>query len=598
MVEGKLYDRGYYMEKIEFKNSIRFKLILITLFLVIIPITTVAIIYSQTVRNIIRKKYSQSAIQLVYETGKKFDYILNDIEEFSNVVMANKDFLDSLNHPKYINDVEFESLLRNFLTAREDIDGINVMADNLYYSVGVTKVTERENFPIPKALAESQGELIWTKTQQEKIKILSGEFDKYYLSLSRKIIDYNTLEELGYLTIDIDESILEQYYKSLVTEDGGEVFICDGYGQIISHTNKSKIGLGISNKYFMSDILLSESKYGSIPFKQKNVDKVAIYTTIDTNGWKIIKIIPSQYLYKELNQIQSYLFIAGIIYVVIIILFISVFSLKYTEPIIRMTKVIKKAEGGNLDVRTNVNTKDEIGQLGSSFNNMIQEMQVLMSQLVEEEKLKKTVELEALHSQINPHFMYNTLNTIKWMAKIQGAKTVSTALTALIKLLRISTNLGREMILFKEEIEYLKNYVLIQKLRFNESFDIQYHIAQDCENCNIPKLMLQPIVENAIIYGMKEDSLDTVHITIEAYKIEGKLRVEIHDDGPGIPPEQLKNIFKSPEDKDKFSKVGLNNIHHRIKLYYGNEYGITIQTKVHEGTNVILEIPFVEEGPL
>lgn len=586
------------MEKIEFKNSIRFKLILITLFLVIIPITTVAIIYSQTVRNIIRKKYSQSAIQLVYETGKKFDYILNDIEEFSNVVMANKDFLDSLNHPKYINDVEFESLLRNFLTAREDIDGINVMADNLYYSVGVTKVTERENFPIHKALVESQGELIWTKTQQEKIKILSGEFDKYYLSLSRKIIDYNTLEELGYLTIDIDESILEQYYKSLVTEDGGEVFICDGYGQIISHTDKSKIGLGISNKYFMNDILLSKNKYGSIPFKEKNVDKVAIYTTIDTNAWKIIKIIPSQYLYKELNQIQSYLFIAGIIYVVIIILFISVFSLKYTEPIIRMTKVIKKAEGGNLDVRTNVNTKDEIGQLGSSFNNMIQEMQVLMNQLVEEEKLKKTVELEALHSQINPHFMYNTLNTIKWMAKIQGAKTVSTALTALIKLLRISTNLGREMILFKEEIEYLKNYVLIQKLRFNESFDIEYHIAQDCENCNIPKLMLQPIVENAIIYGMKEDSLDTVHITIEAYKIEGKLRVEIHDDGPGIPPEQLKNIFKSPEDKDKFSKVGLNNIHHRIKLYYGNEYGITIQTKVHEGTNVILEIPFVEEGSL
>jgi two-component system sensor histidine kinase YesM len=253
---------------------------------------------------------------------------------------------------------------------------------------------------------------------------------------------------------------------------------------------------------------------------------------------------------------------------------------------INMMGVIKKVEQGDLTVRTQVKSKDELGQLGNSLNNMIEQIQVLIDKLIEEEKSKKELELEALHAQINPHFLYNTLNTIKWMAKIQGDKSVSKAITALIKLLRISINLGRDLISLREEIDYVKNYIVIQKLRFNESINLNYEIDEDCLEFTVPKLILQPIVENSIIYGL-QDQRPELNIEIKVFKDGDKLVIEIKDDGPGIENEILKNILKSISDRDRFSKVGLNNVNQRIKLYCGNEYGLEIQTELGIGTKVV-----------
>ena len=190
----------------------------------------------------------------------------------------------------------------------------------------------------------------------------------------------------------------------------------------------------------------------------------------------------------------------------LLLLFMLFFSFRYTEPMMKMMGVIKKVEQGDLTARTDVRSNDELGQLGHSLNNMIAETQMLINQLVREEQEKKEVELEALHAQINPHFLYNTLNTIKWMAKIQGNTGVSKAITALVKLLRISTNLGREMITLKEEIDYVMNYIVIQKLRFSKSINIIYNIDESCMGITVPKLILQPIVENSIIYGMEDET--------------------------------------------------------------------------------------------
>ena len=574
------------MKRIKIYHALRVKLAIIAIVLMALPIIAISITYSRTVKEIIKNKYTDTAIQSVYEAGEKIDFILSDIEEFSTVIISNSTLLDMLrNEDKYESD-DFRDVLRGFITSRDDIEVIELLLHGRKYSIGAYKM--KSTYSIDKNLKNSSGQPIWLSTKKENIEILSGIFDKYYFTLARRVIDFNTLDDYGYLSIDLEEIILEQSYKNLIDDDNLELFICDDNGIIISHTDKSLIGSSISNEPYAQEVLESKDVKNYIQYKDK-IDKVAIYSTIKSNGWKIIKTISTEYLYEEINRIQKYFLVGGSLYGIVIILFMIFFSIRYTEPMLQMKKVINKVEQGDLTVRTEVHSNDEIGQLGDSLNNMISEMEVLIDKLVKEEQAKKEVELEALHAQINPHFLYNTLNTIKWMAKIQGNKSVSRAITALIKLLRISINLGREMITLGEEIDYVKNYIVIQKLRFNEAINVTYNIDEQCMDLTVPKLFLQPIVENSIIYGI-EDENNELNINIKAFIIEDDLIIEIVDDGPGIEDEVLEKIFKSTSDKNRFSRVGLNNVNQRIKLYCGKDYGVQIETKVGEGTLVRVKL--------
>jgi two-component system sensor histidine kinase YesM len=568
-------------------NSLRIKLGIIAVVLIAIPVIAISFTYSYTVKEIIKNKYTETAVQSVYETGEKLNFILEDIQEFSTVIISNNDLLDMLDNSSRHRAEEYNRVLRSFITSRDDIEVIDLVLEDINYTVGAKKINKQER--IDTRLEESSGQPLWQPTSSEEIAILSGKFRKNYFTLARKVIDFNTLKDYGYLFVDLEEVILDQAYSGLLDNENSEVFICDGEGRIISHSDKSKIGGSILLEPYAKEVLADRNGHSYVQYKT-TIGKVAIYSTIENNGWKIIKTISTDYLYSEINRIQKYFILGGIIYSLVIILYILFFSFRYTEPMMRMMSVIKRVEQGDLTARTEVKTNDEVGQLGDSLNNMIAEMQNLIDKLVREEQEKKEVEMEALHAQINPHFLYNTLNTIKWMAKIQGNQGVSKAITALVKLLRISTNLGRDMISLKEEIDYVMNYIVIQKLRFSKSVNIVYHIDDSCLNLSVPKLILQPIVENSFIYGM-EDELHELNIEIRAYMKDNKLFIEVHDDGPGIEAEVLKNILINSTDKSRFSKVGLNNVNQRIKLYCGNDFGLKIETELGSGTIVTVELP-------
>jgi len=579
------------MKKRKIYTSLRLKLGIIAVILITIPIIAISMTYTKTVKEIISKKYTDSAIQSVYETGEQIDYILRDVEDFSTVIISNTQLLEMAKNPGGYSRDQFNMLLRNFILSRDDIEVINVSLPSGSYSIGANMVETHS--AVEKELAESSGQPVWLDTENHVIEILSGRFHKNYFALGRKIIDYNTLEDLGYLVISLEEVLLEQSYKSLLDNPSEDIYICDDAGNIISHTDKKKIGSTIKFQPYAQNILNTRTSKGYFKFTE-DVDKVAIYSTISSTGWKIIKTIPESYLYQEINRIQSEFLIGGIIYGVAIIIFLIYFSVRYTDPMMKMISVIKKVEQGDLSARTEISANDEVGQLGESLNNMIAEMSRLIDRLVKEEREKKEVELEALHAQINPHFLYNTLTTIKWMAKIQGNNSVSRAIVALIRLLRVSTNLGTDMITLKEELDYVENYIVIQKLKYNESINMQYDIEPSCLDVMMPKLILQPIVENSIIYGINEDHTD-INIRISSYRKDEQLFIEISDDGPGIQPNIVEEILSSKEDKKRFSKVGLNNINERIKLYYGKEYGLSIETKLGTGTKVIVKIPARQE---
>jgi two-component system sensor histidine kinase YesM len=581
------------VNKIKFYKALRVKLGLFAIVLIALPVIAISLTYSKTVKEIIQNKYTDTATQSVYETGEKIDFLLDDLEEFSTMIISNSTLLKMLDHqPQYSQD-EFNNALRTFITSRDDIESIDMTLDRDYYSTGVKKMGVTE--PIDPLLSISSGQPIWLPTKNKLIEILSGKFEKLYFTLGRKVIDFNTLEDYGYVRIDLEENILHNAYGSLLEKDEqnnlAEVFICDNEGRIISHPDKTRIGQYITDEPYSDQVLQDTNGHNYVLYKNE-AEQIAIYSTIQNNGWKIIKTLSTNYLYHEINRMNVNFILGGVIYVIVILLFMLIFSFRYTEPMMKMMTVIKKVEQGDLTARTEIKSKDEVGQLGISLNNMIGEMQVLIDKLVKEEQEKKEVELEALHAQINPHFLYNTLNTIKWMAKIQGNTSVSKSITALIKLLRISTNLGRDMISLREELDYVENYVVIQKLRFNQAINVTQKIEEGCLNLSVPKLILQPIVENSIIYGLTEERQE-INIDISSFIKDEQLIIEIRDDGPGIEEAVLKTILSGSTDKNKFSKVGINNVNHRIRLYCGNEYGINIETEIGVGTLVRVKLSVI-----
>ena len=573
------------MKRADFFNSLRVKLGIITIFMIGIPIIIFALIYSRNVEDVIIKKYTESAVASVNETSEKINLILEDINKFSTLIISNQEFLEMAeNHTNYKRN-DFNNKLRSFITIRSDIEAIRLKVQENDYSIG-SNITDLDPYISPE-LENSEGQPIWMPTKKVEIEILAGNFEKYYFTLARKLIDYNNLEHYGYLMIDLDEIVLEQSYAEIRGEQNEEVFICDNNGRIISHPDKEKIGKFIKNTAYGSRVL--EEENGNLEYFSDE-KRLAIFSTINSNGWKVIKTIATDNLYQEINQIQRFIAVVGFIYGILIIIFMIIFSIRYTEPMFKMMRVIKKVEDGDLSARMQIKSSDEIGQLGNSLNNMIDEMENLIVKLIKEEKEKKEVELEALHAQINPHFLHNTLNTIKWMAKIQGNVSVSKAITSLVKLLRVSTNLGKEKITLAEEIDYLENYMVIQRLRFNEEINLEFKIDESCLQLKVPKLILQPIVENSIIHGLEKESFE-LKIRIKIYRDDNQVFIEIVDNGPGIKKETLDNIFELESDHNKFSKVGLNNVNKRIKLYFGSEYGLEVKSKPGLGTKIIVNLP-------
>ncbi|HAS73445.1 MAG TPA: hypothetical protein DCS67_04815 [Clostridiales bacterium UBA8960] len=580
------------MQRIKFYNSLRFQLVMVVILLILIPVGFIGFLLAGTIEEIFNEKYSSVAIQSIKETTDKIDYLLSDIQDYTISILANRSFLELISSPT-TTDKEIDEALRGFLASRNDIDGISLITASGTYAIGTNKTTPLISIQ-QMVKNQSDSKPLWLPTVQQNIRILSGISSRYYFSVVRNIIDFNTLENYGTLVVDIEEVLLEQAYENLLST-GGDVTIIDEQGYIVSHSDERNIGFSIMDQPYSEAVLSLDENSNAFTYQTKEGDeKIAFFSTLKTNGWHVVQTISKEELYGEIYLIQSIFLLSGAVYAILMMILLIMMSIQYTDPMLKIIRDLKRVEKGDLTVRTEVHTKNEMHQLSESVNTMIMEMEQLIDRLVEEERMKREVELEALHAQINPHFLYNTLNTIKWMAKIQGATSVSNAIVALVKLLRISINISTDFITLKEEIEYIQNYIVIQKLRFNEDFEILYEIDESVEQAQIPKLILQPIIENSIIYGM--ESSESLKITVAAHADGDMLTIKLSDNGPGIPENVASQIAFDLAAGKKMSKAGLNNTSQRIKLFCGDAYGIDLLTREGEGTTVIVRLPVNLEG--
>ncbi|HHY64904.1 MAG TPA: histidine kinase, partial [Clostridiaceae bacterium] len=367
----------------------------------------------------------------------------------------------------------------------------------------------------------------------------------------------------------------------------GYIYIIDKYGNMVYHPQQQMIYAGLKTENTMDALTREPGTY----FEDFDGERrIMTIKNVSYSGWRIVGISYVDELVtnrKHFNRFIMFISIFGVIFEMMASMFISY---KISQPVKRLENKMKRLENGDFNISVEEKGEDEVRQLSRTFNMMVGKIKMLMDQIITEQEEKRKSELKALQAQINPHFLYNTLDSIIWMNENQNYEGVTVMVSALSKLFRISLSKGQEVISIADELEHARSYLTIQKMRYKDKYDYFIDIEPGLESERTLKLILQPIVENAIYHGI--GPLNEKGIIRISVKSEGdNILFQVTDNGYGIKPEILKNLLSQESTSYHSGGVGLKNVNERIKLFYGEEYGIEILSEVDVGTTVNIRIP-------
>lgn len=309
-------------------------------------------------------------------------------------------------------------------------------------------------------------------------------------------------------------------------------------------------------------------------------------------GWTVFYTLANRYIFPGAKDMQEFLYKIVIFCTISATLLIVALSYTLTKPINRLSEAMKKVQEGDFSVRImNRNHKDEIGKLTDSFNFMTDKIEVLIREVYQEKIAQKNAEMEALQAQINPHFLYNTLDSVNWMLIDKGDFEISEVIVSLGDLMKYCVDKHNSMVPLEMEIQYVLSYLKIQKNRLEDKLNYEIQVADDVRHWMVPKLILQPIVENSILHGI-DQAKAAGQVLITAKEYEGVLSITVKDNGTGMTPEELRHLCDTLEDEnDRSSSIGLRNVERRIRLHYGEEYKLFIESTIGRGTRVVVRIP-------
>lgn len=447
-----------------------------------------------------------------------------------------------------------------------------------------TRLTEQSWF---RAALENPNHLTFSLPHVQNL--YKGEY-KWVVSMSKGIkINREGRTYNAVLLVDVNFRTIDDLLRRVSLGKKGYVYIIDdSAGNIVYHPQQQLIYAGL--KYENVEQALKYT-FGNYVDSSSGEKRLITIKTVNNIGWKIIgvsymdEIVTTR---KEIGTFISWL----LLFVIVFVLLISAFmSARISMPIKRLERSMRKVEQGDFDIHLEVQGEDEVGRLSRRFNFMVVRIRELMGQIIHEQEAKRKGELEVLQAQINPHFLYNTLNSVVRMAGSGKSEEVITMITSLSKFFRISLSKGKHIIPVQDELEHVRHYLIIQKMRYKRKFD--FVIEADDEVLAVPtlKLILQPIVENAIYHAM-EIMVDDGLIEIAAERLGSRVRLQVRDNGPGIPPDKLERLLSGDARSDEGSGVGVKNVHERIRLHFGESYGLEIESKLEVGTTVTLWIPF------
>lgn len=316
--------------------------------------------------------------------------------------------------------------------------------------------------------------------------------------------------------------------------------------------------------------------------------------TASLSEYQLTSIADRSVITGDIASTRNKIFFLALIFNLLAIVPILILVRRMMRPIKNLTETMAQVGQGDLSVRAEVYSDDEISRLSQGFNNMIQQVEDLIDELVTEKLLKKEAEIEALRYQITPHFMYNTLNSIKYAAILQNSSVIADQLEAFIELLQMSASDRGAFITVQQEIRMVQNYVKLQMFRYANSFTVSFDVLPEVEDCYIPGLLIQPLVENAILHGIDLKRSDG-HITVRAFRDDRWLAIKVEDNGRGITAQDLA-LLMSGERRSKFSGIGVRNVRERLNLYYGEKGKLEFYSGESKGASAVITLPISHDA--
>ena len=588
------------MEKIKrWMYSLRGKIIIYNLIMVIVVALLGSVVTYKTALDRSQKDIKQSMSQRVEGVSDKFQVAY---EEMMNIVLnctgrksMNLGSLDFTQQPSK----RKQALINNELMS--DYCAISGYGS---YILKLMMVDKEGHFIQTGSSSGSTDDFqklldsnwFWEEAAKEtgnyKVIVVENPFfggkGEKMIPIIRPLDNTGLMRKEGWVFLGISAKLFED---ELVRADSGNTMMAvNGIGKVIAEVKSENVKNDEITK--ITQMLLKKTENAGLIERKTDRGKWFIsYMKSPETGILVYEMMPVS---EALNEKGIIIRLAGILFLVccLIGMFLSVlFSNKIRKPIDLLTAQVKKIGGGDFSRNLQIERDDEIGEIGKGINHMSAKIEQLLKKSVEDEREKKNLEIKMLQAQINPHFLYNTLDSIRWIAVIQKNASIVKMVTALSGLLKNMAKGFNEKVTVKEELNFLQDYITIEKMRYMEMFDVEIHVEDEkLYNAKIIKLTLQPLVENAIFSGIEPMGKNGI-ILIQVKCSENVLCISVRDNGVGIPDEKIEKIKKGKSKSDTMSGIGLPNVDQRIKLVYGEEYGLTIQSKVGEYTEIQVRIP-------
>ncbi len=391
------------------------------------------------------------------------------------------------------------------------------------------------------------------------------------------------------MVINIKESKMSSIYNALQNSANSNMSIVNESGQIISSTDLSNIGK--PQTYFSQ--YQGKGDLGSFSVKKNKHKELVIYYRMETTGWYLYSEVPEAEYLQDIGAMRQFFILMFVLSIILMTIFTSLWIHRIMRPLNELVKGMKLVGRGHLGLKLKPVADQEIGYVIDQFNTMSDNILFFKNKSEQDELEKRRLELEMLRAQINPHFLYNTLNTIKWMAVVIQAENIRQCVTSLGKLLRPIYSETTPICTIEEEISYVQDYINIMNYRFGGEINFVLDVSEDFLECKIPRLILQPIIENALMHGKMKQGV----ISVNAAQVNGIMQLSIQDNGIGLEESEVKRInagirtgFRT-DDGEKQS-VGLFNVNKRVQLHFGERYGLQLKSERGKGTEILVSLPY------
>lgn len=580
------------------KWSLQKKMTLLLVLFILVPLLVFGYSFNGSSGRFVAKRTDQEASQVLSLVRQNVDQMLREYETLLKSIYENEDVIAELSRIDAGNgqagggnSETINRFLRNFLRGKEDLDSIY-----LYTSDGQMYFADFKgsNFflslfgqhPEWQRTAEAAGgRAVWLPTYELPANRYLPQNTHYFLLGMQVRNVAEAMQPLGSVYMNVKISALDRLIREVNVSPHGILLLADGSGNLLWSRNSEAYGVKLADIPFYRELLERREPFS----KQKLNGEIYRVGFVQStyNDWYYLSLIPQSDLTEQSRDLRQFLLVTLIAFGGSFVLLAWLTSRYITRPVRQMALAMKQIHKDNLDLRLPPTSADEIGLLQTAFNGMRGRITDLIQEVRVVSGKEKEAEIRALQAQINPHFVYNSLDTINWMAIEREQTDISGMIAALSDIMRYAIRSGEPWVALGEELKWANDYAYLQKMRFEDRFEITFDADPSLLACKVPRLFLQPYLENAILHGMENvEEGGLIAVSISEDERTGGIRVLVADNGRGIPREELQEIMLR-----RSRGIGIYNLDDRLKLEFGGEYGVSIRSSSEEGTSVVIVLP-------